>query len=128
MESSHSQGQDELHQPILGDHDHNTTTPPPPVRPEAHTVESRLEEVLSNTQLPLVKRLLSATWIELNLLFPLAAPAILVYLINNLMSSATRAFAGHLGNLELAAANLGNSGIQLLAYGLMVPRTLAVHE
>lgn len=100
---------DELHQPILT-HDH----PPPP------ELNSSLEEVLSNTQLPLLKKLLSATWIELNLLFPLAAPAILVYLINNSMSTVTRAFAGHLGNLQLAAANLGNSGIQLFAYGLMV--------
>jgi MATE family multidrug resistance protein len=36
------------------------------------------------------------------------------------MSLSTRVFAGHLGNLELAAASLGNSGIQLFAYGLMV--------
>lgn len=106
---------DELHQPILT-HDH----PPPP------ELNSSLEEVLSNTQLPLLKKLLSATWIELNLLFPLAAPAILVYLINNSMSTVTRAFAGHLGNLQLAAANLGNSGIQLFAYGLMLGMGSAV--
>ncbi|XP_015958627.1 protein DETOXIFICATION 40 isoform X2 [Arachis duranensis] len=93
----------------------------------AHTVESRrLEEVLSNAELPLWKRLPSATWMELKLLFPLAGPAILVYFINNLMSNATRAFAGHLGNLELAAANLGNSGVQLFAYGLMLGMGSAV--
>ncbi|KAF2304973.1 hypothetical protein GH714_000821 [Hevea brasiliensis] len=47
-------------------------------------------------------------------------------MINNLMSLSTRAFAGHLGNLELAAASLGNSGIQLFAYGLMLGMGSAV--
>nr|KYP72869.1 Protein TRANSPARENT TESTA 12 [Cajanus cajan] len=42
------------------------------------------------------------------------------------MSSITRAFAGHLGNLQLAAANLGNSGIQLFAFGLMLGMGSAV--
>lgn len=116
-----SLSQDELHQPILNStqevHDH---PPVPRFSSGAHIVDTRLEQVLSDTELPWLKRHLSATWIELNLLFPLAGPAILVYLINNFMSTATRAFAGHLGNLALAAANLGNDGIQLFAYGLMV--------
>lgn len=86
----------------------------------SHAADSRLEEVLSETTTTCSKRLLSAAWIELNLLFPLAGPAILVYIINSLMSYITRAFLGHLGNLQLAAANLGNSGIQLFAFGLMV--------
>ncbi|KAJ9689768.1 hypothetical protein PVL29_012446 [Vitis rotundifolia] len=42
------------------------------------------------------------------------------------MSLSTRVFAGHLGNLELAAASLGNSGIQLFAYGLMLGMGSAV--
>nr|KYP72867.1 Protein TRANSPARENT TESTA 12 [Cajanus cajan] len=42
------------------------------------------------------------------------------------MSNVTRAFAGHLGNLQLAAANLGNSGIQLFAFGLMLGMGSAV--
>lgn len=132
------ESEDELRRPIL-----NSTPPPPPAvaaeeeppvanrgvggaRAGDHIVDSRLEEVLSNTELPWLKKVRTATWIELDLLFRLAAPAILVYLINNLMSSATRAFAGHLGNLELAAANLGNSGIHLFAYGLMVC-SLSIH-
>ncbi|XP_020205862.1 protein DETOXIFICATION 40 [Cajanus cajan] len=106
------ESQDELTQPLL-----ENSTPPP---------DSRLEEVLSDTNLPCSKRLLSATWIELKLLFPLAAPAIVVYVINGLMSNVTRAFAGHLGNLQLAAANLGNSGIQLFAFGLMLGMGSAV--
>ncbi|XP_014516880.1 protein DETOXIFICATION 40 [Vigna radiata var. radiata] len=109
--------EEELHQPFLSStHDDRSS----------HATDSRLEEVLSDTTVPFSKRLLSATWIELKLLFPLAGPAIIVYVINNLMSFVTRAFAGHLGNLELAAANLGNSGIQLLAYGLMLGMGSAV--
>ncbi|WVY93152.1 hypothetical protein V8G54_032240 [Vigna mungo] len=109
--------EEELHQPFLrSTHDDQSS----------HATDSRLEEVLSDTTVPFSKRLLSATWIELKLLFPLAGPAIIVYVINNLMSFVTRAFAGHLGNLELAAANLGNSGIQLFAYGLMLGMGSAV--
>ncbi|KAK7359767.1 hypothetical protein VNO77_01732 [Canavalia gladiata] len=109
------ESQEELNQPLVNS-----------PAAEAHGSSSRLEEVLSDTELPWLKRLLSATWIELNLLLPLAAPAILVYVINNLMSATTRAFAGHLGNLELAATNLGNSGIQLFAFGLMLGMGSAV--
>jgi MATE family multidrug resistance protein len=110
--------QDDLHQPILNseqeqEQEHVSS-------PVLHEVDSSLEKVLSDTQLPSFKRLCLATWIELKLLFRLAGPAVFVYMINNLMSLSTRVFAGHLGNLELAAASLGNSGIQLLAYGLMV--------
>uniref|UniRef100_A0A2N9F0S2 Protein DETOXIFICATION n=1 Tax=Fagus sylvatica TaxID=28930 RepID=A0A2N9F0S2_FAGSY len=109
--------QDDLHQPILNseqeqEQEHISS-------PVLHEVDSSLEKVLSDTQLPSFKRLCLATWIELKLLFRLAGPAVFVYMINNLMSLSTRVFAGHLGNLELAAASLGNSGIQLLAYGLM---------
>jgi hypothetical protein len=41
-------------------------------------------------------------------------------MINYLMSMSTQIFSGHLGTLELAAASLGNTGIQVFAYGLMV--------
>lgn len=85
-----------------------------------YDVDSKLEKVLLDNELPYFKRLRLASWIELRLLFHLAGPAVFVYLINNFMSLSTRIFCGHLGNLELAAASLGNHGIQLLAYGLMV--------
>lgn len=81
---------------------------------------SELEEVLSDSQLPYFQRIRSAFWIEFQLLFLLAAPAVAVYMINNAMSMSTRIFSGQLGNLQLAAASLGNQGIQLCAYGLMV--------
>ncbi|KAM4101831.1 hypothetical protein ACJW30_05G175700 [Castanea mollissima] len=118
--------QDELHQAILNS-DHSAPQEQEHISSAVlHEVDSRLEKVLSDTQLPSIKRLRLATWIELKLLFPLAAPAVFVYMINNLMSLSTRVFAGHLGNLELAAASLGNSGIQLLAYGLMLGMGSAV--
>ncbi|KAL6332196.1 hypothetical protein AAG906_001910 [Vitis piasezkii] len=110
---------DQLHTPILESMQCSSST--------GSTFESssELEKVLSDVQLPWLRRLLKATWIELKLLFRLAAPAILVYLINNAMSLSTRVFAGHLGNLELAAATLGKSSIQL-AYGLMLGMGSAV--
>ena len=108
--------EEELHQPILSSESESGS-----LDSASHGEESSsLEKVLSDTQLPCFKRLRLATWIELGLLFRLAAPAVFVYVVNNTMSLSTRVFAGHLGNLELAAASLGNSGIQLLAYGLMV--------
>lgn len=115
--------QDDLHQPILNEDSEQSQPPEPePISAGVHGVDSRLEKMLSDTELPWFKRLRLATWIELKLLLRLAAPAVFVYMINNFMSLSTRVFAGHLGNLELAAASLGNSGIQLFAYGLMVRR------
>ncbi|XP_071721796.1 protein DETOXIFICATION 40-like [Rutidosis leptorrhynchoides] len=42
------------------------------------------------------------------------------------MSMSTQIMSGHLGNLELAAASLGNNGIQVFAYGLMLGMGSAV--
>ncbi|KAM0054413.1 putative multi antimicrobial extrusion protein [Helianthus debilis subsp. tardiflorus] len=92
----------------------------------SHGGSVELERVLNDTDTPLIKRLASASRIELTLLYKLAAPAVMVYLINNAMSISTRIFSGHLGNLELAAASLGNQGIQLFAYGLMLGMGSAV--
>ncbi|XP_010510494.1 PREDICTED: protein DETOXIFICATION 40-like [Camelina sativa] len=85
-----------------------------------------LETVLSDVETPLFQRLRKATMIESKLLFNLAAPAVIVYMINYLMSMSTQIFSGHLGNLELAAASLGNTGIQVFAYGLLLGMGSAV--
>ena len=85
-----------------------------------HESSGELEAILSNTNVSFVDRLWPALKIELRLLFFLAAPAVIVYMINYLMSMSTQIFSGHLGNLELAAASLGNNGVQIFAYGLMV--------
>ena len=94
----------------------------PLVQPAAkkHGPSGELEKILSDTELPFVVRIRLAAWIELKLLGYLAAPAVFVYMINNFMSMSTRIFSGHLGNAELAAASLGNSGVQTFAYGLLV--------
>ncbi|KAL6197621.1 hypothetical protein ACLB2K_033227 [Fragaria x ananassa] len=73
-------------------------------------VSSELEETLSNTGLPYFHRLRRATWVELKILFRLAAPAVVVYLLNNVISMSTQIYCGHLGNLQLAASSLGNTG------------------
>ncbi|XP_027127102.2 protein DETOXIFICATION 40 [Coffea arabica] len=93
------------------------------VRKEA---SDELERILSNTEVPFIKRVVPATWIEIKLLVHLAAPAVVVYMINYLMSMLTQIFSGHLGNLEYAAASLGNNGVQTFAYGLMLGMGSAV--
>ncbi|KAK7324793.1 hypothetical protein VNO77_28639 [Canavalia gladiata] len=98
----------------------------PLLAPRKHQSDGELETILSDTTFPLLKRLRLATWIELKLLYFLAAPAVVVYVINYVMSMSTQIFSGHLGNLELAAASLGNTGIQIFAYGLMLGMGSAV--
>ncbi|VAH85678.1 unnamed protein product [Triticum turgidum subsp. durum] len=80
----------------------------------------RLESILTDTSAPLAERAWAAGAVELRMLARLAAPAVVVYMINYVMSMSTQIFSGHLGNLELAAASLGNTGVQTFAYGLMV--------
>ncbi|KAJ0748807.1 putative multi antimicrobial extrusion protein [Helianthus annuus] len=111
-----SQSNDVVHHPLL-----ETIGSSP-----SHGGSVELERVLSDTETPFIKRLTAASAIELNLLYKLAAPAVIVYLLNNAMSISTRIFSGHLGNMELAAASLGNQGIQLFAYGLLLGMGSAV--
>ncbi|KAK4486641.1 hypothetical protein RD792_006790 [Penstemon davidsonii] len=92
----------------------------------AEEVSSLLEETLSDTTLSWWSRYRKATAIEYRYLYQLAAPAIIVYLLNNITSMSTQIFCGHLGNLELAASALSNNGIQLLAYGIMLGMGSAV--
>ncbi|XP_012091357.1 protein DETOXIFICATION 40 [Jatropha curcas] len=89
-------------------------------------VSDELEQILCNTQFTYLQRTRKATLVELKTLFYLAAPAIVVYLLNNVVSMSTQILVGHLGNLELAAASLGNTGIQVFAYGLMLGMGSAV--
>lgn len=84
------------------------------------TVSSQLEDILSNDELPRLRRFRMATTTELRTLFRIAGPAVIVYLLNNVVSMSTQILCGHLGNLQLAAASLGNTGIQVFAYGIMV--------
>uniref|UniRef100_A0A0D3A507 Protein DETOXIFICATION n=1 Tax=Brassica oleracea var. oleracea TaxID=109376 RepID=A0A0D3A507_BRAOL len=77
-----------------------------------------LESVLTESSLPYRRRVYLGACIEMKLLFRLALPAILVYIVNSGMNISARIFAGHIGGKELAAASIGNSCFSL-AYGLM---------
>jgi hypothetical protein len=97
---------------------------------DAHDGASwQLESILTaeDASSPWARRAWAAASIELRLLTRLAAPAVVMYMINYLMSMSTQIFSGHLGNLELAAASLGNTGIQIFAYGLMVRTQSYMH-
>uniref|UniRef100_A0A0A9GUS1 Protein DETOXIFICATION n=1 Tax=Arundo donax TaxID=35708 RepID=A0A0A9GUS1_ARUDO len=87
---------------------------------------SKLEIVLGDESLSWAQRMWEASMLELPTVVRLAAPAVVVYMINYLMSMSTQIIAGHLGTLELAAAALGNRGIQVFAYGLMLGMGSAV--
>ncbi|KAK3031863.1 hypothetical protein RJ639_035633 [Escallonia herrerae] len=108
--------EDGVYQPIL---QNNEATLSPQSSGKQNESSNKLESVLSDSTLPVLKRFRLATCIELKLIFLLAAPAVAVYMVNYCMSMSTQIFSGHLGNLELAAASLGNTGIQVFAYGLM---------
>ncbi|KAJ0111737.1 hypothetical protein Patl1_02026 [Pistacia atlantica] len=113
----------DIHQPLL-------QSGPPSLSPQPsdtkHESDGQLEAILSNTELPFLQRLQPATWIELKPLFHVAAPAVIVYMINYAMSMSTHIFCGHLGTLELAAASLGHTSVQIFAYGLMLGMGSAV--
>ncbi|XP_041994214.1 protein DETOXIFICATION 40-like isoform X1 [Salvia splendens] len=110
-----------INEPLL----HSKTLPSPP--PAAETeASSELERILSDPTLPPSRRYQKALVIEMRYLFRLAGPAVVVYLLNNITSMSTQIFCGHLGNIELAAVSLGNEGIQLLTYGLLLGMGSAV--
>ncbi|XBI32860.1 hypothetical protein VPH35_056247 [Triticum aestivum] len=93
---------------------------------EEHGASCGLESILTDTSAPLARRAWLAGAVELRLLARLAAPAVVVYMINFVMSMSTQILCGHLGTLELAAASLGNTGVQTFAYGLMLGMGSAV--
>ena len=115
-------GESKLESPLLGLS--ASGAPPSPGSGHGHghgeAMSGQLESILGDTSLPWGRRMVAASVVEMRLLVRLAAPAVLVYMINYLMSMSTQIFSGHLGTLELAAASLGNTGIQVFAYGLMV--------
>ncbi|CAI9090276.1 OLC1v1025021C1 [Oldenlandia corymbosa var. corymbosa] len=113
----------DVHQPLLQNYsDSNVQTS----NNHHHVTSDELEITLTSSELTWMQRYRAATWIEAKYLFYLAAPAIVGYLINYFMSMSTQIFCGHLGNLELAASSLGNTGIQIFAFGLMLGMGSAV--
>uniref|UniRef100_A0ACD5WSZ0 Uncharacterized protein n=1 Tax=Avena sativa TaxID=4498 RepID=A0ACD5WSZ0_AVESA len=91
-----------------------------------HGGSRELEAILSDTTTPWARRMRAAASAELQLLLRVAMPAVAVYVINYLMSMSTQIFCGQLGNLEYAAASLGNTGIHVFSYGLMLGMGSAV--
>ncbi|CAA7043889.1 unnamed protein product [Microthlaspi erraticum] len=119
MDSSRNDG---VYQHLLQPHPDAASHP----SPSTESSNGELERVLSDVETPLFPRLRKATMIESKMLIKLAAPTVTVYMINYIMSMSTQIFSGHLGNLELAAASLGNTGIQVFAYGLLLGMGSAV--
>ncbi|KAG1364020.1 putative protein DETOXIFICATION 40 [Cocos nucifera] len=78
---------------------------------DPHGSSSSLESVLTETSVPWVHCLQLATTVEVKLLIHLAVPAVIVCMLNYVMSMSTQIFSGHLGNLELAATSVGNRGV-----------------
>ncbi|XP_010930090.1 protein DETOXIFICATION 40-like [Elaeis guineensis] len=119
-----------LSTPLLAPSDDEHPLPPSsPVTgdiDDPHGSSGRLESILTDTSIPWARRLRLATIIEMKLLLHLAVPSVTVYMLNYVMSMSTTIISGHLGNLELAAASLGNAGIQVFAYGLMLGMGSAV--
>ncbi|PIN07408.1 putative membrane protein, predicted efflux pump [Handroanthus impetiginosus] len=99
---------------------------PPQERAGTEEVSAELEGILSDGSLSRCRRFMKALGVEWKFVIRLAGPAIIVYLLNNVISMSTQIFCGHLGNLELAASSLGNNGVQLLAFGLMLGMGSAV--
>lgn len=93
---------------------------------ENEVVSDELEKILTDPELTLFQRIRLGTWVELKLLFYLATPAVAVYSFNFFMTMATQIFTGHLGNLQLAASALGDTGVQTFSHGIMLGMGSAV--
>ena len=64
--------------------------------------------------IPWEKMMRDVLFLGSKLLWGLTLPAVVVYVVNYIMSIATQIFSSHLGNLELTAASLGNNKISNL--------------
>ena len=82
-----------------------------PLLPESTTTEVGLEEK---------KDLSSRVWIESKKLWQIVGPAIFSRLASYTMNVVTQAFAGHLGEVELAAISIANTVIVGFNFGLLV--------
>ncbi|CAL9061386.1 unnamed protein product [Musa banksii] len=77
---------------------------------------SRGEEEELESGLGLVQR----SWIESKKLWRIVAPAIFSRVVSYSMNVITQAFAGHLGNLELASITIANTVVVGFNFGLML--------
>lgn len=75
-------------------------------------------------RLPLGRRV----WIESKQLWHIVGPAIFSRVASYSMLVITQAFAGHLGEVELASISLANNLIVGFCYGLLVTTTIYQHS
>jgi len=66
------------------------------------------------------KGLASRVWIETRKLWRIVGPAIISRVVSYSMNVITQAFAGHLGEVELAAISIANTVIVGFNFGLLV--------
>ncbi|TVU38880.1 hypothetical protein EJB05_12275, partial [Eragrostis curvula] len=104
----------------------STVNREPSAASDAHHGSRELEAILSDEAAPWALRAWRGVAAELPLLLRVALPAVAVYMINYVMFVATQILCGQLGNLELAAASLGTTGVQAFAYGLLLGMGSAV--
>lgn len=96
MDSTH-RNSDENHQPLL-------------TEPSSSDEESKPEE----------KDLSTRVWIETKKLWVIVGPSIISRVAAYSMNIITQAFAGHLGDVQLAAISIANTVIVGFNFGLLV--------
>ena len=76
--------------------------------------------LLGEQELDVGMGLVRRTWEESKKLWRIVAPAIFSRVVTYSMNVITQAFAGHLGDLELAAISIANTVVVGFNFGLMV--------
>ena len=84
-----------------------------PLLPESKTTEVGFKDEEK-------KDLSSRVWIESKKLWQIVGPAIFSRIASYTMNVVTQAFAGHLGEVELAAISIANTVIVGFNFGLLV--------
>ena len=84
-----------------------------PLLPESKTTEVGFEDEEK-------KDLSSRVWVESKKLWRIVGPAIFSRIASYTMNVVTQAFAGHLGEVELAAISIANTVIVGFNFGLLV--------
>uniref|UniRef100_A0A0D6QV27 Protein DETOXIFICATION n=1 Tax=Araucaria cunninghamii TaxID=56994 RepID=A0A0D6QV27_ARACU len=95
-------------------------------REDASEEESASIESLLSQESISWPRIVKASLYECKKLWILSGPSIIVSVFNYMLSAVSQMFAGHLGELDLAGASIANTGIQGLAYGVMLGMASAV--
>lgn len=109
MGSNHRNG-DEFHQPLLTESRKSSED------------ESREKALLPKDEEE--KDLTTRVWIETQKLWIIVGPSIISRVASFSMNVITQAFAGHLGDVELAAISIANTVIVGFNFGLVVSKLI----